>query len=51
LNWKETYESGWGNSRKLLTTKATLLKTLHIPYWEKNKNSNAYLRKELGLVN
>lgn len=49
LNWQETYESGWGNAKKILTTKATLLKTLNIPYWEKNKNSNANLRNELGL--
>ena len=49
LEWTETYQSGWGANKKMLTTKATLKKTLNIPYWAKNKNSDNYLRKELGL--
>lgn len=47
--WIETYYSGWGANKKKLSTKATLIKTLNIPYWEKNKNKDLYLRKELGL--
>jgi hypothetical protein len=49
LEWTDTYQSGWGANKKMLTTKAILKKTLNIPYWEKNKNSDSHLRKELGL--
>ncbi|TCI85123.1 septum formation inhibitor Maf [Tenacibaculum sp. M341] len=49
ISWKETYDSGYGKNRKTSTTKATLLKTLKIDYWNKNKNSDHYLRKELKL--
>lgn len=49
LNWTETYNSGWGNNRKKMTTKATLKKTLYIDYWNKNSNSNLSLKKSLGL--
>ncbi|MDO6736599.1 septum formation inhibitor Maf [Wenyingzhuangia sp. 2_MG-2023] len=49
LEWTDTYKSGWGAKEKVLTTKATLKKSLNIAYWEKNSNSDAYLRKELGL--
>lgn len=49
LGWTEMYESGWGAKKKMLTTKATLKKTLNIAYWQKNSNDDLYLRKELGL--
>lgn len=49
LAWEETYESGWGEAKKILTTKAVLNKTLKSPYWEKHHNVDADLRKELGL--
>lgn len=48
-NWMETYYSGWGAKRQLLTTKATLKKSLNIAYWQTNKNKDSYLRKELGI--
>ncbi|NJB81344.1 septum formation inhibitor Maf [Wenyingzhuangia aestuarii] len=49
LGWTETYQSGWGANKKMLTTKATLNKTLNVAYWEKNSNADLHLRKELGL--
>lgn len=49
MGWQEEYYSGWGESRKKLTTKATLLKTIKIDYWNKNSNADAYLRDSLQL--
>lgn len=48
-HWKETYSDGWGSNRKQLTTEAKLLKREMIDYWNKNSNSDEYLREELGL--
>jgi hypothetical protein len=47
--WEETYKDGWGESAKVLTTKATLLKRIKSAYWEHHNNSDAHLRMELGL--
>jgi len=49
LGWEETYESGWGEAKKVLSTKASLLKTIQSNYWEKHTNTDTLLRKELGL--
>ena len=49
--WSESYFSGWGAKRKELTSKATIIKTLNIAYWQNNKNKDLPLRKELGLKN
>ena len=49
LNWEETYESGFGNQKKLRTTKATLQKSILSDYWNQKKNEHLPLRKELGL--
>lgn len=49
LKWEETYQSGWGEKAAKLTTKATKIKTLKIPYWQKNSNLDAALRDSLGL--
>ena len=49
LGWTDIYKSGWGAKAKTLTTKATLKKSLNIAYWQKNSNTDLYLRKELGL--
>lgn len=47
--WKETYSDGWGDQRKQLTTEARLMNREMIDYWNKNSNSDEYLREELGL--
>jgi len=49
LGWEETKFSGFGENRKILTTKATLIKTIKSPYWQKHSNEDSHLRKELGL--
>jgi len=49
ISWEETYFSGWGASRKELTTSAKLIKTLKSDYWNKHNNIDANLRKQLGL--
>jgi hypothetical protein len=46
LSWKETTK---GLGGKVLTTKATLKKTLHKDYWNKNNKKDTYLRDSLGL--
>ena len=46
LSWEETTK---GLGGKVLTTKATLKKTMHVDYWNKNKNKHVYLRDSLGL--
>jgi len=51
LSWKETYYSGWGKSRKLLTTSAELINTIKSDYWNRHGNNDAGLRKQLGLDN
>ncbi|NIJ43984.1 ribosomal protein S17 [Wenyingzhuangia heitensis] len=49
VEWTDTYKSGWGAKEKILTTKATLKKSMNVAYWQKNSNADVYLRKELGL--
>ena len=49
ISWNETYYSGSGYNRKLLTTSAQLIETLKTDYWRKNSNKDLHLRKELGL--
>lgn len=49
LGWEETGKSGFGDNAKTLTTTATLIKTIKSAYWTKNHNSDAGLRKTLGL--
>ena len=48
-SWEETYSSGFGSSAQVLTTKAVKIKTIKSAYWNKNKNSDAQLRKKLEL--
>lgn len=47
--WEETFKDGYGAKAKVLTTKATRIKTIKSPYWSKNSNADASLRTELGL--
>lgn len=46
-SWEETYKDG--SFGKTLTTKATHLKTLKLPYWNKNTNADENLREILQL--
>lgn len=49
LNWKEVYKSGFGPNAKELVTEGKRKKTIQSDYWNKNSNSDGYLRKELGI--
>ena len=49
LGWEEQFVTGYGKNEKVMTTKATLKKTLNIPYWAKNSNNDELLRNELML--
>lgn len=45
LSWEEIFQSG----SKTMTTKATKLKTIKSPYWQKNNNASEVLRDTLHL--
>ena len=48
-SWEDTYKDGYGANAKVLTTKATRLKTINSAYWSKNKNADEVLRETLQL--
>lgn len=48
-SWSETSKSGFGPDAQILTSKATKIKTINAPYWQKNHNKDLYLRDSLGL--
>ncbi len=47
--WSDTFKSGYGANAKILTSKATKLKSIKSPYWQKNSNRFLPLRDSLGL--
>ncbi|MDO7173228.1 septum formation inhibitor Maf [Mariniflexile sp. AS56] len=49
LSWEETFNSGYGENAKMLTTKATKLKTIKSSYWNKKFNKDEILRDTLQL--
>ncbi len=49
LGWEESYPDGFGPDPKMLTTRATLDKTLITDYWTKNANADAHMREQLNL--
>lgn len=49
LSWEETFKSGYGANAQVLKTKATKLKTIKSPYWQKNSNKDEILRQTLKL--
>ena len=48
-SWEETFQSGYGENAKTMTTKATKIKTIKSAYWTKNKTSDDGMRGELQL--
>ncbi|WP_318308211.1 septum formation inhibitor Maf [Flagellimonas crocea] len=48
-SWTEEFKSGFGQNAKLLTSKASKIKTLKTAYWGQNKNKDLILRDSLGL--
>jgi len=49
ISWEETYESGWGENKKKLTTTANLITTIKSDYWNNHSNKNSDLRIKLGI--
>lgn len=49
LGWTETYPSGFDDKAKMMTTKATQIKTIKTPYWKQNANEYLPLRDSLGI--
>ena len=50
LGWQETYPDGFGNNKKMLTTKALLKKTIWLNYWKHNALSDSLYRDTLQLM-
>ena len=48
-SWEETYQSGWGQGAKVLTTKAQRKKRILLDYWTKHNVADEVLRRELDL--
>ncbi|KAB7530544.1 septum formation inhibitor Maf [Flagellimonas olearia] len=47
--WTESFKSGFGPNAKVLTTKATKMKSINTAYWGQNSNEDLALRDSLGL--
>ncbi len=50
LGWQESYPDGFGNNKKMLTTKALLKKTIWLDYWKHNALSDSIYRDTLQLM-
>lgn len=48
-SWEETYESGFGDSAKMLSTKGKKMTRLMSDYWNENGVENTELREQLEL--
>lgn len=52
LSWEESYPSpAWNTHANILTTRATLKKTILLDYWNKHSLEDTKLREDLGLKN
>ncbi|WP_075343958.1 hypothetical protein [Tenacibaculum agarivorans] len=47
--WKDSYNSGYGANKKVLTTEAKINKRIKVDYWNKNSNKDKEWRNKLGL--
>lgn len=50
LGWEETYPDGFGPDKKMLTSKATLKKTIWLEYWKLNAVADSIYRDSLELI-
>ncbi len=50
LGWQESYPDGFGNNKKMLTTKAIRKKTIWSDYWKHNKVTDSSYRDSLQLM-
>ena len=51
MSWEESYEDGFGSNKKMLTTRASLKKTIWLDYWKHNTLADAPYRDSLQLNN
>jgi hypothetical protein len=49
LGWQEIYPDGFGNNKKMLTTKAVRKKTIWLDYWKRNALADSTYRDTLQL--
>ena len=49
MGWEDTHYSGYGEEKKIQTSKAVRLKTIKTDYWNQNHNKDAHWRKKLAL--
>lgn len=50
VGWEESYADGFGDKKKMLTTRAVLKETIRNDYWKHNTEADTYLRDSLGLM-
>jgi len=48
--WQETYPDGFGNNKKMLTTRAIRKKTIWLDYWKHNASADSSYRDTLQLM-
>ena len=48
-SWADTFHDGFGDNKKVLTSKATRINRITTPYWQQKSNKDLYLRDSLGL--
>jgi hypothetical protein len=48
-SWTDEFKSGWGVNAKTMTSRATKINTIKVPYWQQNGNKDIFLREKLGL--
>ena len=48
-SWTDTFHDGFGDDKKVLTSKATRINRITTPYWQKKSNKDLSLRDSLGL--
>ncbi len=49
IGWEDTHYSGYGDEKKIQTSKAELLKTVKTDYWNQNRNKDSHWRNKLDL--
>ena len=48
-SWTDTFNDGFGDNKKVLTSKATRINRITTPYWQQKSNKDLSLRDSLGL--
>ncbi|MDO6473665.1 septum formation inhibitor Maf [Maribacter sp. 1_MG-2023] len=48
-SWADTFHDGFGDNKKVLTSKGTRINRITTPYWQQKSNKDLSLRDSLGL--